>query len=175
MLAGLRAHLPMPVALQIAYPGRKASLGAPWEGGAQLRPGKPMAWKTLASSAVPHGAADDLPLLLDAAGMDRVRHDCNVIARRGVDALDIHMAHGYLLHQFLSVLAKRRQNCYGGSLEHRMRFAFEVFDAVRATFPAERPVVGAHLRRLLGARRLVDGTVALSKARQARACAAIFT
>jgi 2,4-dienoyl-CoA reductase-like NADH-dependent reductase (Old Yellow Enzyme family) len=97
-----------------------------------------------APSAVPHNPGETAPLALDTAGLIRVRDAFVATAKRaarlGIDGLEIHAAHGYLLHQFLSPLANQRTDEYGGSLENRMRFPLEVFDAVRAAFPADKPV-----------------------------------
>ncbi len=178
VLDGVRAHSAMPVAVQLAHAGRKASSRAPWDGGAQIRPDEPGGWKTVAPSALPHAAGEDVPDALDAAGMARVRDDFAAAARRaarlGLDGIEIHAAHGYLLHQFLSPLANHRRDEYGGSLENRMRFPLEVFDAVRAAFPADRPVWA----RLSATDWVpggwdIEGTLALSKALQSRGCAAI--
>jgi len=115
---------------------------------------------------------------LDAAGLRGVRDAFVNAARRaarlGLDGIEIHAAHGYLLHQFLSPLANRRDDAYGGSLENRMRFPLEVFDAVRDAFPAERPVWA----RISATDWVpegwdIEGTVALSMALKARGCAAI--
>jgi len=144
VLATLRRHSAMPVALQLAHAGRKASVQTPWEGGRQIAPTQPLGWKTLAPSPLPFTPGADLPQALDAAGMQRVRDDFVQAARRaavlGFDAIEIHAAHGYLLHQFLSPLSNQRSDHYGGSLENRLRFPLEVFEAVRAAFPADRPV-----------------------------------
>src|SRR5690606_11490973 len=144
LLKGVRSHSPIPLALQLAHAGRKAASRAPWEGGAQLRPDEPLGWKTEAPSALPHKEGEDTPLALDRSGLERVRSDFANAARRaarlGFDGIEIHAAHGYLLHQFLSPIANRRDDEYGGSLENRMRFPLEVFDAVRNAFPADRPV-----------------------------------
>src|SRR5258708_23780402 len=84
------------------------------------------------------------PLALDAAGLKRVRDACVAAAKRaerlGIDARELHSAHGYLLHQFLSPIANKRTDQYGGSLQNRMRYPLEVFDAVRAAFPDNKPV-----------------------------------
>ena len=178
VLAGVRAHSPMPLALQLAHAGRKASSRVPWEGGAQIRPGEPGGWKTVAPSPLPHAEGDDPPEALDAAGMARVRDDFAAAARRaarlGFDAVEIHAAHGYLLHEFLSPLANRRQDGHGGSLDNRMRFTLEVYDAVRGAFPAGRPVwVRISATDWVPGGWDIEGTVALSKALQARGCAAI--
>jgi 2,4-dienoyl-CoA reductase-like NADH-dependent reductase (Old Yellow Enzyme family) len=144
VLEGVRAYSSMPLAIQLAHAGRKASSRAPWEGGAQIPLGEPGAWRAVAPSALPHIDGEQAPDALDGAGLARVREAFAQAARRaarlGFAGLEIHAAHGYLLHQFLSPIANRRSDAYGGSLENRMRFPLEVFDAVRAAFPQERPV-----------------------------------
>jgi len=144
VLAAVRTYSPIKVAIQLAHAGRKASCRLPWEGGAQIAPSQPGGWKTEAPSPVPHNEGDDAPTALDRDGMTRVRENFVKAARRaarlGVDAVEIHAAHGYLLHEFLSPVANRREDEYGGSIQNRMRFPLEVFDAVRQAFPAERPV-----------------------------------
>ncbi len=178
VLAAVRAHSTMPVAMQLGHAGRKASSRAPWEGGAQIRPGEPGGWKAFAPSAVPHAPGEDTPLALDAEGLARVREAFVAAARRaarlGIEGIEIHAAHGYLLHQFLSPLANHRDDAYGGSLENRLRFPLEVFDAVRAVFPAERPVwVRVSAVDWVEGGWDLEGTVAFAKALEARGCAAI--
>lgn len=178
VLAAIRAHSPMPVAIQLSHAGRKGSSRAPWEGGAQISPDEPTGWKTVAPSAVPHSDGEDVPVALDRAGLDRVREDFVRAARRaarlGLDGIEIHGAHGYLLHQFLSPLANKRNDEYGGSLENRMRFPMEVFDAVRAAFPAERPVwMRISATDWVPGGWDIEGTLALSRRLKARGCAAI--
>ena len=178
VLQAVRAHAPMPVAVQLAHAGRKASSRPPWDGGTQIRADEPGGWKTEAPSAVPHAAGEDAPVALDRAGLDRVRADFVRAAQRadrlGIDGIELHGAHGYLLHQFLSPLANRRTDDYGGSLENRMRFPIEVFEAVRAAFPAGKPV----WMRISATDWVpdgwdIEGTIALSKALKQRGCAAI--
>ncbi len=144
VLAAIRAHSPIRVAVQLAHAGRKASTRPPWQGGGQIPADGPGGWQTVAPSALPFHPGDQPPRLLDRHAMDRVREHFVVAARRaallGLDGIEIHAAHGYLLHQFLSPLANRRGDEYGGSLENRQRFPLEIFDAVRHAFPAERPV-----------------------------------
>jgi 2,4-dienoyl-CoA reductase-like NADH-dependent reductase (Old Yellow Enzyme family) len=115
----------------------------PWEGGAQIAP-TASGWQTVAPSPLPHAAHEHPPQALDADGLRRVRSAFADAARRAarlaIDAIEVHGAHGYLLHQFLSPLANARDDAYGGTLENRLRFPLEVFDAVREAFPHDRPV-----------------------------------
>jgi 2,4-dienoyl-CoA reductase-like NADH-dependent reductase (Old Yellow Enzyme family) len=177
-LAVVRAHSPIPVAMQIAHAGRKASSQAPWDGGQQIAPDAPGGWLAEAPSALPHGAHEVAPAALDGAGLLRVRDAFVATARRavrlGIQGIELHGAHGYLLHQFLSPLANQRTDEYGGSLANRMRFPLEVFDAVRAAVPAEVPV---WMR--LSATDWVEGgwdlpaTITLGHELKARGCAAL--
>jgi 2,4-dienoyl-CoA reductase-like NADH-dependent reductase (Old Yellow Enzyme family) len=179
VLEGVRRWSDMPIAIQLAHAGRKASTEVPWKGGAQIPPtDAPRGWQTDAPSAVPFAAGEHPPAALDAAGLTRVREAFVLAARRaarlGLDAVQLHGAHGYLLHQFLSPLSNRRDDAYGGSLENRMRFPLEVFEAVRAAFPAERPVTF----RVSGTDWAEGGwdieqTAALAQALEARGCAAV--
>jgi 2,4-dienoyl-CoA reductase-like NADH-dependent reductase (Old Yellow Enzyme family) len=178
VLGSVRANSPIAVAMQIAHAGRKASTRVPWEGGAQIRPDEPQGWKTLAPCAVPFSESNDPPLALDEAGLARVRNEFAEAARRaarlGLDGVEIHAAHGYLLHQFLSPLSNRRQDRYGGSLENRMRFPLEVFDAVRGAFAADRPVwVRISATDWVPGGWDLDDSVAFARALKARGCAAI--
>jgi 2,4-dienoyl-CoA reductase-like NADH-dependent reductase (Old Yellow Enzyme family) len=178
VLQFVRAHSPIRMAIQISHAGRKASSRAPWEGGTQLRPDEPLGWKTLAPSAVPHSDGEDVPLALDRAGLQRVREDFVATAQRavrlGFEGIEVHGAHGYLLHQFLSPLANFRGDEYGGSLENRMRFPLEVFDAVRAAVPASIPVwMRISATDWVPGGWDIEGTVALSARLKTRGCAAI--
>ena len=143
VLKGIRQYSSMPIAIQLAHAGRKASSAAPWLGGQSLAADQG-AWPTVAPSALPHGPSDPAPLALDTAGLQRVLDNFVASAQRahrlGLDAIELHAAHGYLLHEFLSPLANQRTDEYGGSLENRMRFPLAVFDAVRAALPASLPV-----------------------------------
>ena len=143
-LTGIRQWSSIPIAVQLAHAGRKASTDLPWNGGAQIPPEAPEGWRTVSASALPMVQTDALPTALSRDGMTRIRNAFASAARRaarlGIDAVQLHSAHGYLLHQFLSPLSNRRDDDYGGSLENRLRFPLEVFDAVRAAFPADRPV-----------------------------------
>ncbi|BAM92984.1 NADPH dehydrogenase [Bradyrhizobium oligotrophicum S58] len=143
ILASVRKHSKAAVAMQLAHAGRKGSSQRPWDGGQQI-PLEQGGWQTVAPSAIAHKEGELAPLAVDAAGLVRIRDAFVDAAKRaerlGIDALELHGAHGYLLHQFLSPLANQRTDQYGGSLENRMRFPLEVFDAVRETFPADKPV-----------------------------------
>ncbi|CAG2156021.1 NADH:flavin oxidoreductase/NADH oxidase [Cupriavidus numazuensis] len=178
VLKAIRAHAPIAVAIQLGHAGRKASSQVPWEGGQQVRPDAPGGWQAVAPSAVPHAEGEARPTALDRAGMDKVRDDFVAAAvravRLGIQGIEIHAAHGYLLHQFLSPLANHRDDEYGGSLENRMRFPIEVFDAVRAAVPADRPVwMRISATDWVPGGWDIEGTVALSQAVKARGCAAI--
>jgi NADPH2 dehydrogenase len=143
VIASVRKHSKTAIAMQLAHAGRKASSQVPWKGG-QLIPLTDGGWQTVGPSALPHKEGEAAPLALDAAGLSRIRDAFVAAAKRaerlGLDALELHGAHGYLLHQFLSPIANQRPDAYGGTLENRMRFPLEVFDAVRAAFPAEKPI-----------------------------------
>lgn len=143
VLDAVRRHSSMPLAIQLAHAGRKASVHVPWEGGQSI-PSHAGGWRTLAPSALPYAEQDETPLALDQAGLARVRKAFADAARRadrlGLDAIEVHGAHGYLLHQFLSPLSNRREDAYGGSLQNRLRFPLEVFETVRANFSANKPV-----------------------------------
>jgi len=144
VLAGVRRYSQMPIAIQLAHAGRKASTNLPWKGGKQIPPDAPGGWQTVAPSAVGFHPTDVPPVALDRDGLKRVRDAFATTAKRaarlGLAGIEIHSAHGYLLHEFLSPHANQRSDAYGGSLENRMRFPLEVFDAVRGAFPADKPV-----------------------------------
>jgi len=144
-LASVRRWSPMPVGVQLAHAGRKASTHRPWEhGGGAIAPDAVHGWQTVAPSALAYADGDPVPAALDAAGIARVVQAFADAARRaarlGLDAIELHAAHGYLLHQFLSPLSNHREDAYGGALESRMRLLLEVFDAVRAAVPATMAV-----------------------------------
>ena len=175
VLERVRRFSAMPIAIQLGHAGRKASSAVPWRGGA-LIPTAQGGWLPEAPSALPHADGETPPAALDAAGLARIRRAFADAARRaqriGLAASELHMAHGYLLHEFLSPLSNRRSDGYGGSLENRMRFPLEVFDAVRQAVPDALPV-GARL----SVTDWVDGgwdvesSLALAEALRARGCA----
>jgi 2,4-dienoyl-CoA reductase-like NADH-dependent reductase (Old Yellow Enzyme family) len=177
-LESVRRWSDMPIAIQLAHAGRKASHEIPWKGGRQIHPGERNGWQTESPSAIAFEPGEHPPVALDRAGLARVRDAFADAARRaariGIDAVQLHGAHGYLLHEFLSPLSNRRDDEYGGSLDNRMRFPLEVFDAVRAAFPADRTVSV----RVSGTDWAEGGwdaeqTVAFAQALEARGCAAI--
>src|ERR1700737_752427 len=143
ILASVRKHSKAAVAMQIAHAGRKGSSHKPWDGGQQI-PISEGGWQAVAPSAVPHKDGEAPPEALDAPGLARIRDAFVAAAKRaerlGVDAIEVHGAHGYLLHQFLSPISNKRTDQYGGSLQNRLRYPLEVFDAVRAAFPEHKPV-----------------------------------
>jgi NADPH2 dehydrogenase len=143
IIASIRKHSKAAVGMQLAHAGRKGSSNRPWDGGQQIPIGEG-GWQAVAPSAVPQKEGELPPSALDAAGMARIRHAFVDAAKRaerlGIDALELHGAHGYLMHQFLSPISNKRTDQYGGSLQNRMRYPLEVFDAVRAAFPAAKPI-----------------------------------
>ena len=130
--------------MQIAHAGRKASTDLPWQGGKPLTSGQ-AGWATVAPSAVPFDQGYSTPTALDASGIASIVADFAAAAARARDAgfgvLEIHAAHGYLLHSFLSPLSNQRTDSYGGSLANRARMLREVVAAVRAQWPAPAPLM----------------------------------
>jgi len=175
VVAALRRHSTVPLGIQLAHAGRKASCDVPWRGGHQL-PIDKGGWPTVAPSPLPHADTERAPQALDDAGLARICRafvDAALRAvRLGFDLIELHGAHGYLLHQFLSPISNRRSDRYGGSLENRMRFPLEVFDAVRAAVPDALPI-----GMRISATDWVDGgwdldqSLALVRALQARGAA----
>ena len=130
-------------AIQLAHAGRKASCRVPQEGGAQLSLADG-GWETIAPSQIPFREGDNQPRALDEHGIGAVIAAFGDAARRavasGFEILEIHSAHGYLLHEFLSPLSNKRTDQYGGSLENRMRIVIEVARVVRQTVPENMPL-----------------------------------
>ncbi len=146
--AFLKAQGSVP-AIQLAHAGRKASTQRPWEGDAaltekELRENAEAPWRTVAPSAIPHTEGRLVPDELDEAGIARIRDGFVAAAKRadwaGFDIAEVHCAHGYLMNEFLSPIANKRTDSYGGSLENRMRFPLEVIEAVRAVWPQNKPL-----------------------------------
>jgi 2,4-dienoyl-CoA reductase-like NADH-dependent reductase (Old Yellow Enzyme family) len=139
IVALIRATSPVKLAIQLGHAGRKASSHRPWEGGA-LIPSSEGGWQTMAPSAVPHKPDEEAPQAMTKDDIARLKRDfvssAQRAARLGIDVIELHIAHGYLLHQFLSPLSNQRDDEYGGSLENRMRLPLEVFAAVREAVPS---------------------------------------
>jgi 2,4-dienoyl-CoA reductase-like NADH-dependent reductase (Old Yellow Enzyme family) len=129
--------------IQLAHSGRKGSAQRPWEGGGALTAAEDP-WQTIAASAIPFGDGWHTPREATERDLDRVRdafvNSAQRALRIGFDAIELHMAHGYLLHGFLSPLSNKRTDQYGGSFENRMRFPLSVARAVRAAVPKEVPL-----------------------------------
>lgn len=175
VVTSLRAVSPIRLAIQLSHAGRKASMRVPWEGG-DFIPTEEGGWRPSGPSPIARVPQEPPP---ETMGLEEIRGIVDsfaAAARRakeiGFDAIELHMAHGYLLHQFLSPVANRREDSYGGSLENRMRFPLEVFRAVAAAVGPSIPV-GA---RLSGTD-WVDGgwdigqTVELAKRLESAGCA----
>jgi 2,4-dienoyl-CoA reductase-like NADH-dependent reductase (Old Yellow Enzyme family) len=130
-------------AIQLAHAGRKASTEVPWRGGKPLREGEG-GWETLAPSSVPFAEGHPVPREMSREDMREVVAQFAAAAGRSLDAgfdvIEIHMAHGYLLHEFLSPLSNRREDEYGGTFEGRVRFPLEVTRAVREVWPSRLPL-----------------------------------
>jgi anthraniloyl-CoA monooxygenase len=130
------------IGLQLGHSGRKGSTRLMWEGIDEPLPEGN--WEVCGPSALPYSAANQVPRELTRADLDEIRDQFAAAAERGArcgfDLLELHCAHGYLLSSFLSPLSNRRTDAYGGSLANRLRYPLEVFDAVRAVWPAQRPM-----------------------------------
>ncbi len=124
--------------IQLGHAGRKASHLRPWEGGAQIASDKAGGWKTVGPSAIAFSENEEAPLALDPAGIEKIKSDFKAAAERvkeaGFKVIELHGAHGYLLHQFLSPLSNKRTDQYGGSFENRIRLLLEVIETVQSVW-----------------------------------------
>ncbi len=129
--------------MQLAHAGRKASTDRPWQGGGPLGPDR-RGWQPVAPSSLPFASGHPVPREMAEEDLEAVRGRFEAAARRalasGFQVVEVHLAHGYLLHEFLSPLTNRRQDAYGGPLENRMRFPLSVTRAVRDVWPRDLPV-----------------------------------
>ena len=129
--------------IQLAHAGRKASCASPWNGGKKLQ-GNEGGWTVFSPSAVAFDPKDDAPQALDEDGIKKVIADFKAAAQRAIKAgyklIEIHAAHGYLIHQFLSPLSNQREDIYGGSFENRVRLLMEIVKAVQTVWPQNLPL-----------------------------------
>lgn len=143
IVSGIRTYSSMPLGIQLSHAGRKASMRRPWEGG-KLVPEQAGGWRRKSSSSVPRFAGEAPADALTIPEMQEIKQAFADAARRayesGIDIIELHMAHGYLLHQFLSPISNTRTDPYGGAFENRVRFPLEVFAAVRNAVPDDVPV-----------------------------------
>lgn len=127
--------------VQLAHAGRKASHNVPWNGGKQIPSDQPNGWKAVAPSPIPFSEVEETPIELDKAGIEKVKADFKAAAKRAIAAgfkvIELHGAHGYLLHQFLSPVSNKRTDEYGGSFENRIRLLTEVIETIQEVWPKE--------------------------------------
>jgi 2,4-dienoyl-CoA reductase-like NADH-dependent reductase (Old Yellow Enzyme family) len=173
-LHAVRSHSSIKLAIQLAHAGRKGSSAVPWRGGMLIPPALG-GWQPVGPSAVPHLPQETAPQELDRSGLVRVREAFVAAARRalrlGFDAMEIHAAHGYLLHEFLSPIANQRTDEYGGTREKRMRFPLEIFEAVRQAWPDDRPLgVRISSTDWVAGGWDIDDSVAFARELKARGC-----
>jgi 2,4-dienoyl-CoA reductase-like NADH-dependent reductase (Old Yellow Enzyme family) len=142
IIAFCRKHGSARIGLQLQHAGRKGSVTVAWERQRDIPPSEG-GWIPSSADTIPYPGRE-LPLAIDrermAGLLDSYARTTQRADRLGIDLLEIHAAHGYLLHNFLSPLSNRRRDEYGGSLENRLRFVLEVFKTVRAAWPAEKPL-----------------------------------
>ena len=139
----LKATGPAATAIQLAHAGRKASMAPPWLGGKLVPP--PEGWVSVAPSAVAFDDGWQTPTALSEEGIAKIVDEFVTAARRsdraGFDVCELHGAHGYLMHEFLSPVSNKRNDAYGGPRENRMRFPLRVVEAVRAVWPKDKPLI----------------------------------
>ena len=164
----------VPVGIQLAHAGRKASVDVPWRGGAPLTVDNG-AWQTVGPSAEPYADGWHTPDAMTDEKLARVKESFVQAAKRsvrlGFRTIELHCAHGYLLHQFLSPISNRRNDTYGGSLEGRMHYPLEIFDAVRAVMPDDMPLgVRISATDWVDEGWDIDGSIAFAKVLEVRGC-----
>ena len=163
-----------PIAVQLAHAGRKASSTSPWQGRKRITADSG-GWQTVGPSAISHSDNIPVPNSLSICEIEQLIDDFVMAARRadriGIDAIELHGAHGYLLHQFLSPVSNKRDDIYGGSRENRMKLPLAVFDAVRAVWPLHKPL-GMRLSAIdwLDGGISIEDTIVMSAALKQRWC-----
>lgn len=153
--------------IQLAHAGRKASCEKPWEGGHQIAPDDENGWETIAPSGIPFKDGDHAPIALDKIEIGRIVQNFADATQRalqiGYDVLEIHAAHGYLLHQFLSPLSNHRMDSYGGSFDNRIRITLEIVDAVKKVWGEKTLFVRISATDWVEGGWSIEDSVALSK------------
>ena len=174
-LSAVRKYSSMPIGIQLAHAGRKASTQRPWDGGQVIAPDQTNGWLTIAPSALPYDKDDPIPEAATLKEIDDIVNDFIEAAKRAerldIDAIELHAAHGYLLHQFLSPIANQRNDQYGGSLENRMRLLLDIVDGVKAAV-SDKVTLGVRISStdwVAGGWDL-DESITLAKVLQARGC-----
>ena len=163
-----------PIAIQLAHAGRKASCNTPWQGRKRI-PVDQGGWHTVGPSAISHSSDIPAPDVLTVSEIEELIDDFVTAARRadriGIDAIELHGAHGYLLHQFLSPLSNQRDDEFGGSRENRMRLPLRIFESVREVWPQHKPL-GMRLSGIDWADGglTIEDTVAMANALKQRGC-----
>ncbi|MCX2524982.1 NADH:flavin oxidoreductase/NADH oxidase [Larsenimonas rhizosphaerae] len=171
----IRHYSNLPLSIQLGHAGRKASCNVPWKGGSSIAPDQTGGWQTWAPSALPFAEGDPVPTALNEDDIKTLKADFVAAAQRaaslGIDVIELHAAHGYLLHEFLSPLSNHREDGYGGTLENRLRLVLEVFDAVKEAIPAQMALgVRVSAEDWVEGGWDTDQTIALAKALEARGC-----
>jgi 2,4-dienoyl-CoA reductase-like NADH-dependent reductase (Old Yellow Enzyme family) len=144
VIESVRRYSAMPLGIQLGHAGRKASSPLPWESGGHISPDDSRGWIPVAPSSIPFLPSQWPPTAIPQEELITIKDAFVAAAMRavsvGIQLIEIHAAHGYLLHQFLSPLSNQRTDSYGGCLENRARFPLEILAAVRAAVPPEIPV-----------------------------------
>jgi 2,4-dienoyl-CoA reductase-like NADH-dependent reductase (Old Yellow Enzyme family) len=174
-LSAVRKYSSMPIGIQLAHAGRKASTQKPWDGGQVIAPDQTNGWLAIAPSALPYDKDDPIPEAATLKEIDEIVNDFIEAAKRAerldIYAIELHAAHGYLLHQFLSPIANQRNDQYGGCIENRMRLLLDIVDGVKAAV-SDKVTLGVRISAtdwVAGGWDL-DESLILAKVLQARGC-----